>query len=265
MIPYLAVTALLALCTFVGSIVLPFLSVTDVAMLYLVAVGLAASRAPRGAALFGAFLSIALFDFFFVPPRFTFAVADLHYLLTFAVMLGCALTISELAVRMRYYGDAALERERRTAGLYAMSQELVPTLSPDELVAVITRHVRQAFDAEVLVLLRGPDGALRFSTKGAAFVLDEEERATAQAAFDHWHTAGAGTEQAAPGRTLFVPLVGSTGRFGVLAVRPGITTRGRHPESAIRGVLEIYAGQAAVAIERARAFQAEGARAARGG
>lgn len=261
MIPYFVVTALLAACTVVGTIALPVLSVTDIAMLYLVAVGLAASRAPRAAAVFGAFLSIALFDFFFVPPRFTFAVADLHYVLTFAVMLGCALTISELAVRLRYYGDAAHERERRTAGLYAMSQELVPSLSLDELVAAVTRHVRQAFDAEVQVLLRGSDGRLRFPADGAVFALDEEERATAQAAFDHWHSAGAGAEQAPRGRTLFVPLVAATGRFGVLAVRPAVSASGRHAESAVRGVLETYAGQAAVAIERARAFQAEAARA----
>jgi len=259
--PYFAVTALLVVCTVVGTIALPWLTVTDIAMLYLAAVGLAASRAPRGAAVFGAFLSIALFDFFFVPPRFTFAVSDLHYLLTFTVMLGCALAISELAVRLRYYGDAALERERRTAGLYAMSQELVPTLSSEELVEAITRHVREAFDEDVLVLLRGPDGRLRFPSGGATFALDEEERATAQAAFDQWHTAGAGTNQTPPGRTLFVPLVASTGRFGILAVRPGIAPGGRPAEFAMRGVLETYAGQAAVAIERARAFKAEGAQA----
>lgn len=264
MMEYVGVVVLLALCTLVGTIVLPFLSVTDIAMLFLACVALAASRVRRGAALFAAFLSIALFDFFFVPPRFTFAVADLHYVLTFVVMLGCALTISELAVRLRYYGDAALERERRNAGLYAMSQELVPTLSLDELVAVITRHVQEAFDADVLVLLRGPEGALRFPGGTATFPLDEQERATAQAAFDHWRTAGAAAGHVPAGRPLFVPLVGSTGRFGVLAVRPKITG-GRQADATIRNVLETYAGQAAVALERARAFQLEGARTAQGG
>jgi len=149
---YVGVFALLAACTLVGTIVLPLLSVTDIAMLFLVTVGLAAARVRRGAAVFAAFLSIALFDFFFVPPRFTFAVADLHYLLTFAVMLGSALTISELALRLRSYGDAAHEREGRTAGLYAMSHELVPTMSLSELVSVISRHVRQVpFGADVVL------------------------------------------------------------------------------------------------------------------
>ncbi len=117
MIEYFGVVALLAVCTLVGTLVFPWLSVTDIAMLFLAVVALAASRVRRGAAVFAAFLSIALFDFFFVPPRFTFAVSDLHYVFTFAVMLACALTISELALRLRAYGDAARERERRTAGL----------------------------------------------------------------------------------------------------------------------------------------------------
>ena len=119
-------------------------------MLYLVAAGLAAAYVGRGASVFAAFLAIALFDFFFVPPHFTFTVNDLHYVFTFAVMLASALTISAVAHRLRGFAEAALERERRTAALYAMSRELDPTMGLDGLIGVITRHVRDAFSAQVL-------------------------------------------------------------------------------------------------------------------
>ncbi len=255
---YLGVTALLATCTLVGTIVLSVLSVTDIAMLFLAGVALAASRVRRGAAVYAAFLSIALFDFFFVPPRFTFAVSDLHYLFTFAVMLACALTISELSVRLRAYGQAARERERRTAGLYAMSHELDPSMTVGNLVGVITRHVRQAFSAEVLVLLRGPEGHLAPPADAvAAFTLDDQERSIAQWAFDHWQIAGAGTAESPAARTLFVPLVASSGRFGVLGLRPIGGGVGQLGEATVRGVLETFAGQAAQALERARALRAE--------
>jgi two-component system sensor histidine kinase KdpD len=261
MMEYVGVFALLAACTLVGTIVLSLLSVTDIAMLFLAAVALAASRVRRGAALFAAFLSIALFDFFFVPPRFTFAVADLHYVLTFAVMLACALTISELSVRLRSYGEAARERERRTAELYAMSHELVPTLSVAELVGVITRHVRQAFGADVVVLLRGSDGQLASPGEVVGpFTLDDQERSVAQWTFDHWQVAGAGTPQFPTTRTLFMPLVASSGRFGVLVLRaPTAGEAGHMGEATVRSVLETFAGQAALALERARALRAEGA------
>jgi two-component system, OmpR family, sensor histidine kinase KdpD len=258
MMEYFGVLALLAACTLVGTIVLPLLSVTDIAMLFLAAVALAASRVRRGAAVFAAFLSIALFDFFFVPPRFTFAVSDLHYVFTFAVMLACALTISELAVRLRSYGDAARERERRTASLYAMSQELDPALSIADLVGVITRHVRQAFAADVVMLLRGSDGRLA-APPGVVppFTLDDQERSVAQWAFDHWHIAGAGTEQFPTARTLFVPLVAATGRFGVLGLRATGAAATALREATVQEVLEAFAGQAAVALHHARAMSAE--------
>jgi two-component system, OmpR family, sensor histidine kinase KdpD len=260
MMEYVGVLALLAACTLVGTIVLPLLSVTDIAMLFLAAVALSASRVRRGAAVFAAFLSIALFDFFFVPPRFTFAVSDLHYLFTFAVMLTCALTISELSVRLRSYGEAARERERRTAELYAMGHELVPTLSVADLVGVISRHVRQAFGADVVVLLRGPDGQLAPLVEAAnAFTLDDQERSVAQWAFDHWHIAGAGTAQFSTAQTLFVPLVAASGRFGVLGLRASGGGVGQLGEATVQSVLETFAGQAALALEHARALRAEGA------
>lgn len=263
MMEYVAVVALLAVCTLVGTLVLPLLSVTDIAMLFLVAVGLVASRVRRGPAVFAAVLSIALFDFFFVPPRFTFAVADLHYVLTFIVMLGSALTIGELAVRLRQHGEAARERERCTAELYAMSQELVPTLTVGELVEVIARHARQAFGAEVVVLLRGPEGGLTAPPGSATgFVLDEEARAAARHAFDHWQIAGAGAAGVVPGETVFVPLVAASGRSGVMGVKSSKSRR--VGGVAIQEVLERFAGQAAVALERASAFHAESEHAGRG-
>ena len=261
MMEYVGVFALLAACTVVGTLVLPLLSVTDIAMLFLAAVALAASRARRGAAVFAAFLSIALFDFFFVPPRFTFAVSDLHYLFTFAVMLACALTISELSVRLRSYGEAARERERRTAALYAMSQELDPSMSVADLVGVITRHVRQAFGADVVMLLRGPDGRLGTAPDAVApFTLDDQERSVAQWAFDHWHIAGAGTEQFPAARTLFVPLVAATGRFGVLGLHATGAAAAKLRQATVQEVLEKFVGQAAVALQHARAMVAEEAR-----
>ena len=264
MMEYVGVFALLAACALVGTVVLPLLSVTDVAMLFLAAVALSASRVRRGAAVFAAFFSIALFDFFFVPPRFTFAVSDLHYLFTFAVMLACALTISELSVRLRSYGDVARERERRTASLYAMSHELDPGMPPAELVGIIARHVHEAFGADVAILLRGPHGGLVAVPEVVPpFTLDDQERSVAQWAFDHWHIAGAGTEQFPTARTLFIPLVASTGRYGVLGLRAAGGGRDASPlsDTIVQGVLETFAGQAAVALEHARALSAEGAEA----
>lgn len=255
---YLWVVLIMAMCTALGTLVLPLLSVTDVAMIFLLAVGLVASRFGRGPSVGAAFLSIALFDFFFVPPRFTFAVADLHYVLTFGVMLVTALVISAVTVRLREHAEAARERERRTATLYAMSPELLAATDLGQLASVIERHGQEAFSAQMQVLVRDPAGEL-VPPAGAtpSFALDEHGRATAHWSFDLWQPAGVGTANFPDGPMLFVPLVGAGGRHGVLAVRPNEPARFHEP--VVRQVLEAFAGQVAVAVERVRAMQAEGA------
>lgn len=255
---YAIVAALLGACTVLGRLLLPVLSVTDVAMLYLVAVGLAAAQVGRGPSVFAAFLAIALFDFFFVPPHFTFTVDDLHYVFTFAVMFVSAITISAVAQRLRGFADAARERERRTAALYAMSRELDPTMGLDGLVGVITRHVRDAFSAQVQVLRRGPEGVTAIPAGAApAYQMDDKELAVARWTFEHWQTAGFGTQHFPEARALYVPLVGSAGRVGVLGVRPDDPDELRAPT--VRQVLETFAGQAAQALEHAQVATTEGA------
>src|SRR5262245_5248987 len=257
---YALVTAILALCTGVGTVVLPLLSTTDVAVLFLVAVAVVASQADRGPSAFAAFLSIALFDFFFVPPRFTFAVEDLHYVVTFVVMLASPLTISSLAHRLRDYGAAARVREQRTAALYAMSHELLAPQGTAELTQVIARHVGEAFGAHVRVLLRGPGETLAVPTGAPAIpALEDREQSVAGWAFDHWQPAGAGTENFSDAEAIYIPLVAAGGRLGVLGVRPA--THAQFADPTMRQVLQTFAGQAASAIEQARARMAEEARA----
>lgn len=254
--PYVWVALIMAACTALGTLILPLLSITDVAMLFLVVVGLLAARFGRGPSMFAAFLSIALFDFFFVPPRFTFAVDDLHYVFTFGVMLVAALLISAVASRLREHAEAARERERRTATLYAMSHELLAATELGDLDSMIARHGRAAFSAQLQILLRDAAGRLVPPAGATAdVVLDEHAQAMAQWSFDLWQTAGVGTANFPDAPMLFLPLVGAGGRLGVLAVRPD-EPAGFH-EPVVRQVLEAFAGQIAVAVERVRAMRAE--------
>ena len=236
--------------TLVGFPVLRFLSLTDVAMVFLLGVALVASRYGRGPTIFASFLSIALFDFFFVPPRFTFAVSDVGYLLTFLVMLAIALLISGLTLRIRAQAETARERERRTAALYGMSRDLAATPGRGQLVAAVTRHVQETFGAPAQILLPDDGGRLQ-SAIGVqpAFGLDEKEQGVAAWVFGRGRPAGAGTDTLPAAQGLYLPLATATGIVGVLGVRPGDPKRFQDP--AVQHLLEAFAGQAAVALERA--------------
>ncbi len=252
---YITAVLAMAACTALGTLLLPVLSLTDVAMLFLLSVGFVASRSERGPSVFGALLSVALFDFFFVPPRFTFAVSDLHYVFTFGVMLVCALVISWLTERVRADAVAAEQRERGTAALYPMSGELLTASDLAQVSAVIGRHMRAAFGAEAQVLLRGPQGRLeRASGEGASFADSEPDRAVAHWTFQMWQPAGLGTANFPETRAIYFPLVGTSGRVGVLGVHPDDPVR--FEDAAVRWLLQTFAGQAALALERVQRAKA---------
>lgn len=104
---YLAAGAIVVLCTLVCGALFRHFDSSSLIMIYLLGVAFVASRHGRGPSVLAAALSVAVFDFFFVPPHLTFAVADTQYVLTFAVMLAVGLLISTLAIRARDQAEAA--------------------------------------------------------------------------------------------------------------------------------------------------------------
>jgi two-component system sensor histidine kinase KdpD len=247
---YAWAAAIIGFCTAVNFLAFRYLSLTDVAMMYLLGVGLVASRYGRGPSVFASFLSIALFDFNFVPPRFTFAVSDVRYLLTFGVMLGIALVISALTLRIREQAVTARERERRTAALYAMSRELAGVRGLADLVAVATRHLQDAFGTPVQFLLPDADGRLEIPVgTPPAFPLGEKERSVAQWAFEHGRPAGAGTDTLSGAPALYMPLPAAAGVIGVVGLRFPVATASR--DLIQQRHLETFAAQAGLAMERA--------------
>jgi two-component system, OmpR family, sensor histidine kinase KdpD len=243
---YIRVALVMAACTASGTVLMTWLSLTDIAMLHLIGVGVVAARATRRQAALAALLSVALFDFFFVPPRFAFTVFDLHYVVTFAVMLVTALVISWLAQRVREEAVATEARDRGTAALSPLSAELLGADTLDDVIAIIGRQVRAAFGADIRVLLREPGGGL--APVGGSSPDDPLDRDVAQWAFQSWEAAGVGTTYFLQARSPYLPLVGTQGRLGVLELRPDDPARFGEP--AVRWLLQTFAAQAALALER---------------
>ena len=115
------------ICTAVAFAMYPYFELANIVMAYVLGSTIAGVRFGRGPAIVAAIANVLAFDFFFVPPRFTFSVADFQYLVTFAVMLIVTLVIANLMASVRQQTRVAGARERRTALLYAMSRELAAT------------------------------------------------------------------------------------------------------------------------------------------
>jgi two-component system sensor histidine kinase KdpD len=242
--------AISALCTLVAFAMYRRFELSNLVMIYLLGVTVAGLRLGRGPSALTAVLNVAAFDFFFVPPRYSFAVSDVQYLVTFGTMVTIALVIASLTASVRQQTRVAGARERRTALLYAMSRELAVTRGIANMARVAVRHVAEVFQCQTVVLLP-EEGKLRYPAEPPLeSSFRHADLAVAQWVADHGRPAGLGTDTlpAAPGQ--YLPL-GEEGRtVGVLGVLPGNVRRVLLPEQS--HLLSTFAGQIALALERAR-------------
>ena len=243
--------AIVALCTAVAWVMFPFFDLSNLIMLYLLGVVGVAALSGRGPSALASVLSVAAFDFFFVPPYYTFAVADAQYLVTFAVMFLVALITSGLTVRIRRQAEAARQRERRTAALYAMSRDLASLRGVETILPAAVRHIAEVFRGQVVILLPDRAGRLVLQTGlPTQFRMDASELGVAQWVYEHRQIAGLGTTTLPEAKSLYLPLVASRGPLGVLGIRPGEPRSLEVPEQLHQ--LETFANQTALALERAQ-------------
>ncbi len=250
------------ICTAIAFGMYPYFELANIVMAYVLGSTIAGLRFGRGPAIVAAVANVLAFDFCFVPPRYTFSVADAQYIVTFAVMLIVTMVITNLMASVRQQTRVAGARERRTALLYAMSRELAATRGVTNMATVAVRHVAEVFDCKAVVLLPEANGRLRYpSEPPIEGSLIRADLSIAQWVVDHGKRAGLGSDTLPAAPALYVPLSDGSQRLGVLAVLPTNRRRILLPEQ--RHLLDTFAGQLGLAMERAQlAEKAEAARVA---
>jgi two-component system sensor histidine kinase KdpD len=242
-----AVVAVL-LATGAGYVMFPRFELANIVMIYLLGV-VAVARLGRWPTVLAALLSVTAFDVFFVGPYYSFAVANLQYLVTLAVMLTVALLMSGLTVRVIEQAETARTRERRTAALSTLTRELADAREVVQQLEVGIRHLVDVFGGQIALLL--PDAGGHLQTRASLMSpsqLDAADVAVAQWAYDHVRPAGAGTANLPRPGMLFVPLRALRGTVGVLGIRPTETEVLGDREWRLG--LETFGTQIALAIER---------------
>lgn len=239
-----------AMCAIVTLLTAPLHSTFDLAnivMVFLLAVVIIAVRFGRGPAVLAAFLSVGSFDFFYVPPRFTFSVNDAQYLLTFAVMLAVALVIGQLTAGLKFQARVATQREERVSALYAMSRDLSGALMPEQVAEIAARFLRSEFDARSGLLVADLEDRVKppLPVPDPATGID---LAVAQWAHAHAQAAGHGTDTLPGSAVLYLPLKAPMRTRGVLAIEPKNPARLIGPEQ--RRLLDTCASLLAISLER---------------
>lgn len=235
---YAVAIAVCALTTVVATPLRYFLDLANIIMLFLLVVFLVALKLGRGPAVMSAFLAVALFDFFFVPPRLTFAVNDVQYLVTFAVMLAVGLATAHLTATLGRQTAAALEREQHTLRLYGLARDLAGTATREQVSQVLSRYMAGAGHAATLHLL---------DAEGELPSLHHEVPLSSLAQMAIRQGALVETSQLSDsgGHTLVLPLKSPNGVRGVMVANVAGETGGID-----KSQFEAVANLAAIAIER---------------
>jgi two-component system sensor histidine kinase KdpD len=224
-----------------------FFDLSNIVMLFLMAVVFIAMRFGRGPAVLASFLNVASFDFFFVPPRFSFAISDVQYLMTFIVMLAVGLIIGQLTAGLNYQARIATSREARVRALYEMSRDLSGAMIPEQIAEICGRFVESQFGAKASIILADLEDNLT-QPIAATSKVPVIDHGIAQWAFDHEEAAGNGTDTLPGSSVLYLPLKAPMRVRGVFAFEPQDAAYLMTPEQ--RRLLDTFARLIAIALER---------------
>lgn len=262
---YLIAALAVSMVTGLGELVQRYISPTNLVMLYLATQLIIAFFLGRGPSLATAVLSVAAFDFFLIPPRFTLVVADTEYIITFAALLVTGLVVSELTGRMRAQAEAARTRTAQTLAHYEFSRDLAATETAGGVAKVLASRVAATTGGSVAVLLAGnpstPAGPrLECAALSGEWVPDDEQRAAAHRVLtDYSGTPGPSPTQTVSTNLVYLPLETARGSLGVMVVKSD--DAGGLDSIEARQLLRQLSNQASLAIERTElAAEAERAR-----
>ncbi|HVO89367.1 MAG TPA: two-component system sensor histidine kinase KdpD [Casimicrobiaceae bacterium] len=239
----------LAICAATTLLAFPLqhlFELSNIVMVFLLAVVAVALLFGRGPAVLAAIVNVLAFDFFFVPPQFTFAVSDAQYVFTFAVMLLVGLVVGQLTARLRYQAKFASQGEERARRLFDMARELSAALAPEQVAEIGERFVAATMPGKTAVLMLASNETLQPPPDDETH--PQVDMAIARWCVDHGEPAGTGTDTLPAAGKLYLPLKAPVRTRGVLVVEPADGGQLMIPEQ--RRLLETCAAQIAIAVER---------------
>lgn len=224
---------------------LGYRAVGFVLLLAVMGVGMSRGFGPTFAA---AVLSAVGWNFFFIPPRFTFIINEPDDVILCASFLVVATILGYMTARIRRHETMLREREERSSTLYEILRDIANSSEKSEFLTKTAERVGRVLGADCGAVLADSDGRLDFaSSKPYSPLLDAKEEAVATWAFRAERDAGWSTDTLAESPRLFVPLKGATRTVGVLALRPRSRRRlSLEQETLLRSVAQ----QLALSIER---------------
>jgi two-component system, OmpR family, sensor histidine kinase KdpD len=248
--PYVAALLAVAAALGIGELIEPFLGIENVDLVFLTAVVSVAVRYGLWPSLFATVLSSLCYNFFFLPPIYTFTITDPTNVGAFVFFTIVAIVVSHFAARGRSRTVAAHERMRTVELLYAFSRKLAGVGTLDDVLWATAYQTALMLKVRVVLLLPEDDSIAVKAGYPPEDILDDADIAAAKWAWQNNRSAGRGSDTLPGAKRLFLPMRTGRGAIGVIGIdsdKPGPLLT---PDQ--RRLFDALIDQSALAIERVR-------------
>jgi two-component system, OmpR family, sensor histidine kinase KdpD len=246
--PYAVALLAAAVALGVGELIQPFLGIENVDLVFLTVVVAVAVRYGLWPSLLATVASSLCYNFFFLPPIYTFTITDPTNVGAFVFFTIVAIVVSHFAARGRTQTVAAHERVRTLELLYAFSRKLAGVGTLDDVLWATAYQTALMLKVRVVLLLPENGSIAVKAGYPPEDTLDEADIAAAKWAWENNRSAGRGSDTLPGAKRLFLPMRTGRGAIGVIGIdsdKPGPLLT---PDQ--RRLLDALIDQGALAIER---------------
>jgi two-component system, OmpR family, sensor histidine kinase KdpD len=225
-----------------------WIGVENVDLVFLTAVVAVAVRFGLWPSLFASLASALCYNFFFLPPIYTFTIADPHNIAAFALFTLVAVIVSNVAARARTQAMSAQARVRTVESLHSFSRKLAGAGTLDDVLWATAYQTALMLKVRVVLLLPENGSIAVKAGYPPEDTLDEADVAAAKWSFESDRPAGRGSDTLPGAKRLFLPIHTGRGAIGVVGIDNDKTGPLLTPEQ--RRLLDALMDQGALAIER---------------
>jgi two-component system sensor histidine kinase KdpD len=246
--PYPMALGMVGIGLGVAKLIEPFFSIENVDLVFLTAVVGVSVRYGLGPSLLASLAASLCYNFFFLPPVYTFTITDPTNIVAFFFFMLIAILVSNLAGRVRAQATAASQRVRTTESLYAFSRKLAGTAALDDVLWATAYQIALMLKVRVVLLL--PEQG-RIAVKAGyppEDQLDPADLAAANWTWENDRVAGRGSDTLPGAKRLFLPMRTGRGPIGVIGIDDDRAGPLLTPDQ--RRLLDALTDQGALAIER---------------
>jgi two-component system sensor histidine kinase KdpD len=246
--PYLMALLIVALGLAAAAVIQPLFGIENVDLVFLTAVVGVAVRYGLWPSLLASVVASLCYNFFFLPPIYTFTITDPTNIAAFFFFMLIAILVSNVAARVRTQADSAIGRVRTTESLYAFSRKLAGTATLDDVLWATAYQTALMLKVRVVLLLPEDDVLTVKTGYPPEDQLDKADLAAANWAWDNDRSAGRGSDTLPGAKRLFLPMRTGRGPIGVIGIDDDKTGPLLTPDQ--RRLLDALMDQGALAIER---------------